>query len=117
MHREVIGAQKGQIVDHINRDGLDNRKSNLRFCNQSQNRANTKPTSKSGYKGVTKTIRKLVTKSYPRWHSVIRHNKIRINLGWFKDPISAAKAYDKKAKELHGEFAVLNFPEESKNAV
>jgi hypothetical protein len=109
MHRMVANAPKGLFVDHINHNGLDNRKLNLRLCTNAQNQQNSRPRSggTSKYKGV-------------HWHKArkkfcarIHFNKKSIHIGYFKDEIEAAKAYDKKAKELFGEFAYLNFPAEA----
>ena len=105
MHREVIVANKGEIVDHINRNPLDNRKSNLRICNTYQNSMNrsNRSNNTSGYKGVS------WFKRDSNWVSHIRLYGKSMNIGYFSSKISAAKAYDKKAKELFGEFANLNF--------
>jgi hypothetical protein len=106
MHRLVIDAPKGLYVDHIDHNGLNNCKSNLRLCTNAQNQQNRRPNrgGSSRYKGVHKL------KSYKKFRARIVHNKKAIHLGYFKDEIEAAKAYDKKARELFGEFAYLNFP-------
>lgn len=99
-----MNAAPNEQVDHINGDGLDNRKSNLRICNGSQNRCNKgKPKNNtSGYKGVTwHTPNK-------KWVAQIAVNGKHSYIGSFKTKEEAAKAYNKKAKELHGEFARLN---------
>lgn len=102
MHRVIMGAKSGQIVDHINGNTLDNRRANLRFVTAKQNTLNRKMDrdNKSGYRGVG-------------WH--IRGHKWRsrvagYHLGLFDDPVEAAKAYDAKALEMFGDFAKLNFP-------
>lgn len=102
MHRLVTNAGRGQHVDHINRDGLDNRKSNLRLATRSQNQANStkQKNNKSGYKGVHADGKK--------WRARLRHNGVNYYLGLFKNPVDAAKAYDAKAFELSGAFALLN---------
>ena len=109
MHRLILDAPKGLFVDHIDHDGLNNRKSNLRLCTRKQNRRNRrpKPGCTSKYKGVH------WCKGRNKFRANIYLNKKAIHLGYFHDEIAAAKAYDKKAKELFGEFAYLNFPQEN----
>ncbi len=106
MHRQVIRAQNGEIVDHINGNGLDNRKENLRIVTGSQNCANKRAwvgrTSK--YKGVS------WHKQHSKWYVSIYANKKHVFLGLYDDEIKAAKAYDRKALEIFGEFAKTNFP-------
>ena len=105
MHRVITGLKHGdeRVVDHINHNSLDNRVSNMRVCKQSQNTMNViSTTGSSRFKGVS-----WQTKAR-RWASYIRVNKRRIHLGYFKDEWSAAEAYNKKALELFGEFALLN---------
>jgi hypothetical protein len=105
MHRVVIGAEKGQLVDHVNGDTLDNRRSNLRFCSRAQNSYNRGPSSNnsSGYKGVSATPK--------RWQACIQIDRKKRFLGCFDTPEEAARAYDEAAREFHGEFARLNFPD------
>lgn len=95
-------------IDHINNIRTDNRLENLRLCTHQQNSFNQKRkrVSSSRFKGVH------WCKTYKKWVSAIRHNKRGKHLGNYDNEIEAAKAYDKKAKELFGEFAWLNFPEE-----
>lgn len=109
MHRLIMNAQKGQEIDHKNGNGLDNRRCNLRFCTQSQNLQNQQRryTGISQYKGVS------WKKQNKKWQAYIRLNCKPQYIGYFSDEIEAAKAYDTKAKELFGEFACLNFPEEN----
>jgi hypothetical protein len=104
MHRIIAGALPGEFVDHINRDTIDNRRSNLRICNQSQNSANSvgHAIRASRFKGVYK--------SRNRWKSCITKDGLYIYLGSFGDEETAARAYDSKAIELFGEFAKTNFP-------
>lgn len=107
MHRYIMKPPKGLIIDHIDGNGLNNTKNNLRICTHSQNNYN-KPGRKnktSKYKGVSKI------KAYNKWAAFIGHNHKNIYLGEFKDEIAAAKAYDKAAKTHHGQFAYLNFPD------
>jgi hypothetical protein len=109
MHREIINAPPGKFVDHINGNGLDNRKKNLRFVTATENSRNCKKRSSpttSKYKGVSKV------KKNNKWRAYINTPKSKYNhLGYFHNEIDAAKAYDKAAKELFGEFASPNLKE------
>jgi hypothetical protein len=110
MHQLIMEAKGGQFVDHINGNGLDNRRENLRFCTNAQNQMNQRTTKNiSGYKGVFWYPR------YNKWISKICYNKKEYFLGYFTDKIEAAKAYDAKAEELFGEFACLNFKDMGKD--
>lgn len=106
MHREIINASKGMMCDHKDHNGLNNSKSNLRLCTNSQNQQNQKPrtTGTSKYKGVN-------WHKNNKWQARIGFNGRRIYLGLFDNQIDAAVAYDRKAVELFGEFACLNFPQ------
>ena len=106
LHRLIMNTPKGMQTDHINGDTLDNRKQNLRICTAAENQRNRGPTknNKSGFKGVGWHTRN------KKWYARIMHNNKRTYLGSFKDKEEAARAYDRKAIELHGEFAKLNFP-------
>lgn len=112
MHRLILGLspKDGFVVDHINRDILDNRKSNLRICTQSENIKNSythgNKEFKSQFKGVFKT-----KDTHPTWAVRIVNNKKNIFIGTFHDEKIAALAYDQAARKYHGEFACLNFPE------
>lgn len=107
LHRVLLGIDdKNVVVDHIDGNGLNNQRSNLRICTQQQNIYNSRKSCSnkySKYKGVHLT-------KYLTWHAEIRKDGKSINLGTYETEIDAAKAYDKKAKELFGEFAHLNFP-------
>lgn len=94
------------IVDHINHDGLDNQRSNLRLCNQSQNQGNRRKQqgTSSPYKGVYRE------KGRGKWRALIYLNDSKRHLGCFTDEIEAAKAYDEAALAQWGDFACLNFP-------
>lgn len=101
----IIMNHKG--IDHIDCNGLNNQKNNLRICTNSQNAMNRIPIkgTSSKYKGVSFHNRD------KKWYSYIKKNQKLINLGTFINEVDAAKAYDKKAIELFGEFAHLNFKE------
>jgi hypothetical protein len=105
MHRVITNAPQGMDVDHLNRDGLDNRRSNLRVCTTAENtrRSYKKSTNKTGYKGVSwdKVNKKFV--------SQIMLNGKGIKIGRFNTAEEAARAYDKKAVEIYGDSAFLNF--------
>lgn len=107
LHRLVMVAQAGQIVDHRNGDGLDNRRLNLRIASVRNNSRNQRPLSnaRSNYKGVDRAGRK--------WRARIslEGDKNRLFLGHFDTEEEAARAYDSAAKEHFGEFAYLNFGE------
>ncbi len=105
MHRFIIGdACIGMDIDHINCNGLDNRKANLRICSRFQNNGNRrKQTSTSSrYKGVW------WHKQCEKWGANIGLNNKMIYIGIFNTEIEAAIAYNNKAKELFGPFALLN---------
>lgn len=108
MHRWILRIPRGdrRIVDHINGDTLDNRKSNLRITDKYGNARNRRPNlmrAGSKYKGVSW--------SKSRWVAKIRHMGRHIHLGRFQCETDAALAYDRAARDLFGEFAYLNFPE------
>lgn len=104
LHRVIMQPERGQLVDHINGDGLDNRRCNLRICSREENSRNSRPHGKtSKYKGVS------WRKKDGLWVMHIRGGGERAT-EIFKDEEQAARRYDELAKELHGEFAYLNFP-------
>lgn len=104
MHRFLMEAAPGRIVDHINRNTLDNRRSNLRFCTPAQINQNRRY-----FKGSS--LFKGVYREGSKWRAYIGIDSKQIWLGSFANEDDAALAHDKKAIELHGEFASLNFPE------
>jgi hypothetical protein len=105
MHREIMKAPKGYVVDHRNCRIWDNRRCNLRVCTQGQNQVNRGPRgAQSRFVGVLRRGDK--------WEARISYRGKLFCLGRFDDPVEAAKARDRKAWELHGEFAYLNFPED-----
>ena len=116
LSRLLMGDPKGMLVDHINGDTMDNRRSNLRVCSKGENGRNRKTQSKnntSGFKGVSYIGKgpDMINELSRPWQAYINYNKKRYYLGRFVTPEEAARAYDAKALELHGEFARLNFPE------
>lgn len=112
MHRQIVEAPSGLVVDHVNRDRLDNRRENLRVATRSQNTANSiKPsTNTSGYKGVS------YRKEQDRWRAFIRVNKKGISLGQYATAIEAARAYNEAALKYFGEYALLNEIDEEESA-
>lgn len=103
MHRLILDAQDGAVVDHINGNGLDNRRTNLRICTVQQNTMNMMPkgTGSSRFKGVS-----LMPSG--KWRSYIRADGKRRHVGYFNNEVDAAKAYNDAAIEYFGEFARLN---------
>ena len=110
MHRIILDARPGQAIDHINGDGLDNRRSNLRWCNESQNQANSckrltyagRPTS-SRFKGVSWHRNK------KHWGVHICHHDERRYVGTYRNEAIAAMAYDLAALKAFGSYARSNF--------
>lgn len=108
MHRFILGVGDTKVmVDHIDCDGLNNRRSNIRPATPSQNQAN-----RGKYAcGTTSLYKGVYRHKDGRWVASIKHRRKRKCLGSFPDEISAAHAYDAAAVRLFGEFANLNFPE------
>lgn len=106
MHRLIVNAPKNMDVDHKDQDGFNNRKSNIRICTTAQNVAyrrklNPKKFS-SEYKGV------FWNTYHKAWQASIKCLGKKFYLGRYKTPTEAALSYNKKAKELFGEFALIN---------
>lgn len=107
MHRIIMGNKnKDKVIDHINGKTLDNRKKNLRVCEQCQNSYNSTKykNNTSGFKGVSKD------KKRNKWVAQTRKEKQKITSFW-NTKEEAAEAYDIAALKLFGEFARLNFEE------
>lgn len=105
MHRVILNAPKGTQVDHIDGNGLNNQRHNMRLCTNQQNNYNRLcggGTSK--FKGVSWQA------SSCKWLAFIKHNQKSCYLGGFLTEKGAAKVYDQKAREIFGEFACVNFP-------
>lgn len=107
LHRLILPAPAGCHIDHINGDGLDNRRQNLRIVTPQMNQANSRKRTEgtSRFKGVC------WHSQGKKWRASIVINNRQIHLGLFTDEIEAARAYDKKALELFGEHACLNLTE------
>lgn len=108
MHRLIMKADKHQIVDHIDGDGLNNQKYNLRFVNHSQNAMNRRGHGTSKYLGVHIEKRKDRNQKTFRWVAAIRINGKPKRIGRFKSEENAAIAYNIYAEKYHGEFANYN---------
>jgi hypothetical protein len=100
MHRQIMNPPQGKVVDHKNGNSLDNRRCNLRICDRAQNAHNQRGRSgrKSRFVGVSPHGDKWLAQVGKRY------------VGIFEDEMEAAKARDRKAREIYGEHAWLNFP-------
>jgi hypothetical protein len=103
MHRLIMNPPKGMVVDHINGNGLDNRRCNLRICTQKENTYN----SRERVNGTSRFIG--VSPRGNKWQAKVG----RRYLGIFDDEVQAAKARDREAIRQYGEHAWLNFPPEN----
>lgn len=97
LHRIIVGAKRGELVDHINGNGLDNRHENLRICTHQENCCNRKKT------GVTYEHSR--NRQSRPWKAQIKHCGVNHHIGRFATRKEAVSAYNAKAQELHGEFA------------
>jgi hypothetical protein len=104
LHRDILNAGPGEFVDHIDFDGLNNLRQNIRLCSKQQNNRNQRirKDNTSGYKGVH------LKKSSGLWVARIQVGPKRIYLGEFETDADAAKAYNVSATEFFGEFAYIN---------
>lgn len=105
LHRFLLNPPPGLQIDHINGDGLDCRRCNMRLATNQQNHYNTRivKSNRSGYKGVH------WDKHHKRWRVRIMVDGHNVHIGYFADLLEAASAYDTEALTLHGEFACTNF--------
>jgi hypothetical protein len=103
MHRMILGAPVGMAVDHIDGNGLNNRRINLRMCSQSQNMRNRRAYGRSRFLGVALDTSSSLSKP---WKTMIGYR----SLGRFATEEEAALAYDVAAIAEYGEFARPNFP-------
>ncbi len=106
MHCMIMNPPKGMVVDHINGNGLDNRRCNLRICTQYENKLNSRPRkdSKSRFKGVLP--------HGDKWRAKVGGQHV----GLFDDEVEAAKARDREALRQYGEHVWLNFPLEDEDS-
>lgn len=110
MHRLILGiTDKNIFGDHIDHNGLNNQFSNLRACSNIENLRNKKI--KEGYSSIYKGVS--FHKIWRKWQVRIKGDGKRTHIGYFTDEVEAAKAYDTAAKTLFGEFANLNFKDNS----
>jgi hypothetical protein len=105
MHRLVVDAPKGTVVDHINGNGLDNRRANLRLATYEQNARNTN----RGW-GTSKYLGVSWSEQRGMWHAQTRIRKVPHDLGYFNTEEQAARAVDRKRREVFGDIAKPNLP-------
>jgi len=100
LHRLIIGANRGETVDHINGNTYDNRRENLRICSKSQNGFNRGPNKNNlaGFKGVQ------LRSDKKKWMARINVMGKAFYLGCFDTKELASEAYKEASKRLHGEF-------------
>ena len=104
LHRFILNAPKGSNIDHIDGNGLNNQKNNLRYATKTENSQNRHfRGGKIPYKGVSLQSKK------NKYQARIKVNRREIYLGLFSSAVCAALAYDKAAKKYFGEFANINF--------
>jgi hypothetical protein len=105
MHRQIMQPPPGMVVDHVDGNRANNSRENLRICTQRQNLCNRAPHSKSGFKGVTP--------HRDKWDAKLGFKGKTYRAGVFADPVEAARARDRLAIQVVGEYAWLNRPEEA----
>lgn len=107
MHRLIANTPDGFVTDHIDRNGLNNQRANLRIATFSQNIANQSIRSHSQnlYKGIQRVAKN-------KWVARVGGREIRVSSSqYFATQEEAAREYDRMAREMFGEFALLNFPD------
>ena len=107
LHREIMNAPKGMLVDHKDGNSFDNRRVNLRLATRSQNSCNKRKRANTS----SQFIGVYWDKAKRKWVARIKYQGKSRMIGNFLDETAAAKAYDEAAKKYHKEFARLNFPE------
>lgn len=105
MHRVITNCPDGMVVDHKDRNGLNNRKTNLRICTRSQNACNRRKNIKTS---TTKYLGIYYNSKIRKWCAAVGSQGKVHNLGKFKTQKEAAKCYNEGAIKFHGEFARLN---------
>ena len=106
MHRQIMQTPAGMVVDHIDGNGLDNRVRNMRNCTRGANCCNTRTEyGHTGFRGVR------YHQHLGKYRATVMYKGKKHVVGEFDDAVEAAKARDRKARQLQGEFAYLNFPE------
>lgn len=109
MHRLILGAKPGQVVDHANGNGLDNRRCNIRICTASQNSMNMRKPS-HGKTTAFKGVCLISDRAKKKYRASIKNAGKARHIGYFATAEEAARAYDAAALQHFGEFARLNFP-------
>jgi DNA polymerase-1 len=107
MHRQILKVPDDRFVDHANRNGLDNRKANLRPATRAENGRNRAKSNNRSYSSKYKGVSQYPGKKL--WKAHIQVNRKLLSLGSFDDEVQAAKSYDRAAKKYHRQFAALNF--------
>ncbi len=116
MHRLIMDAAKGTIVDHIDGDALNNQRENLRFCTRAENFRNAGHRQTPGRTSRFKGVWRVKERCRRCWRSGITVNRVYKNIGSYWTEEEAARAYDAEAMVLHGEFARLNFPSRNRKS-
>jgi len=107
MHREIMRPPKGMVVDHMDANGVNNWRGNLRICTPLENGHNSRARGRtSHFKGVSYIFELRL------WEASICDRKKMVHIGYYKTEIEAARAYDAEALKRFGQFAWLNFPNE-----
>lgn len=107
LHRQIVNAKTRELIDHRDRNTLNNQRSNLRRATYAENMFNSNPRKGESYKGIY--LVKDCRYKIHRWRVQIRQKHYSIHVGYFASEIDAARAYDEVIKKLRGDFARLNF--------